>query len=32
MVLGALDRVNTPCLMHDTRICQLDEKSMVFCL
>ena len=26
MVLGALDRVNIPCLMHDTRPCQLDVK------
>ena len=24
MVLGAPDRVNIPCLMHDTRLCQLD--------
>ena len=26
MVLGAPDRVNIPCLMHDTRLCQLDVK------
>ena len=26
VVLGAPDRVNIPCLMHDTRLCQLDVK------
>ena len=26
VALGAPDRVNIPCLMHDTRICQLDVK------
>ena len=26
MILGALDRVNIPCLMHDTRFCQNDVK------
>ena len=26
MVLGAPDRVNIPCLMHDIRLCQLDVK------
>ena len=26
VVLGAPDRVNTPCLMHDTRLCQPDVK------
>ena len=25
-VLGARDRVNIPCLMHDTRLCQIDVK------
>ena len=24
---GAPDRVNIPCLMHDTRLCQLDVKK-----
>ena len=24
VVLGTPDRVNTPCLMYDTRLCQLD--------
>ena len=27
VVLGAPDRVNIPCLMHDTRLCQFDVKS-----
>ena len=27
MVLGAPDRVNIPCLMHDTRLCQFDVKK-----
>ena len=26
VVLGAPDRVNIPCLMHDTRLCQFDVK------
>ena len=26
VALGAPDRVNIPCLMHDTRLCQLDVK------
>ena len=26
VVLGAPDRVIIPCLMHDTRLCQLDVK------
>ena len=26
VVLGAPDRVNIPCLFHDTRLCQLDVK------
>ena len=26
VVLGAPDRVNIPCPMHDTRLCQLDAK------
>ena len=26
VVTGAPDRVNIPCLMHDTRLCQLDVK------
>ena len=26
MVLGAPDRVNIPCLMHDTHLCQIDFK------
>ena len=26
MVLGAPDRVNIPCPMHDTRLCQTDVK------
>ena len=26
VVLGAQDRVNIPCFMHDTRICQSDFK------
>ena len=26
VVLGAPDRVNIPCLMHDTRLCQIDVK------
>ena len=26
VVLGAPDRVNIPCLMYDTRLCQLDVK------
>ena len=26
MVPGAPDRVNIPCLMHDTRLCQLGVK------
>ena len=26
MVLGAPDRVNIPCLLHDTHLCQLDVK------
>ena len=26
MELGAPDRVNIPCLIHDTRLCQLDVK------
>ena len=25
VVLGAQDRVNIPCLMHDTRLCQIHE-------
>ena len=25
-ILGAPDRVSIPCLMHDTRLCQLDVK------
>ena len=27
MVLGALDRVDIPCLMHDIRLCQIDVKK-----
>ena len=26
VVLGALDRLTIPCLMHDTCLCQLDVK------
>ena len=26
VVLGAPERVNIPCLMHDTRLCQYDVK------
>ena len=26
VVLGAPERVNIPCPMHDTRLCQLDVK------
>ena len=26
VVLGVRDRVNIPCLMHDTRLCQYDVK------
>ena len=26
VVLGAPDRVNIPCLVHDTCLCQLDDK------
>ena len=26
VVLGAPDRVNIPCRMHDTRLCQSDDK------
>ena len=26
VVLGDPDRVNIPCLMHDTRLCRLDVK------
>ena len=26
VVLGAPDRVNIPCPMHDTRLCQIDVK------
>ena len=26
VVLGVSDRVNIPCRMHDTRLCQLDVK------
>ena len=26
MVLGAPDRVNIPCLIHDTHLCQIDDK------
>ena len=29
--LGAADRENTPCLMHDTRLCQLDIKMSNNC-
>ena len=29
MVLGAPDRVNIPCLMHDTRLCHLDVKWQI---
>ena len=29
VVLGAPDRVNTPCLMHDTRLCQLYVKMTI---
>ena len=31
VVLGAPDRVNIPCLMHDTRLCQLDVKMTNNC-
>ena len=26
VVSGVTDRVNIPCLMHDTRLCQIDVK------
>ena len=26
VVLGAPDRVNIPCLVHDTRLCQINVK------
>ena len=26
VVLGAPDRINIPCLMHDTRLCRVDIK------
>ena len=29
VALGAPDRVNIPCLMHDTRLCQLDVKMRI---
>ena len=29
LVVGAPDRVNIPCLMHDTCLCQLDVKMYV---
>ena len=29
VVLGVPDRVNIPCLMHDTRLCQLDGKMTI---
>ena len=29
VVLGVQDRVNIPCLMHDTRLCQLDVKMTI---
>ena len=31
MVVGALDRVIRPCLMHDTHLCQIDVKYRGIC-